>query len=377
MQPQRSFEVSIVDAEKAEINVQSPVQHNGFWKQFQPRRFAAYCIKEIVSRKVYYIATPFRTEANLVILHFKVPYEYACRYLSENAQDVARLENSPLLKLLENDHEWAAGALWFMEYTKSDLGSQGNSHNGDYPELCMTFTATDNDSKKAIAYQGKYTIASVVASAYFPSISAKLLLNNHAAIVAGRMVAGFDKHWGMIDVSTIANGVRFVVRPLGGDQVFAIEVPTVGTYESLRNQIRLFKETIRLYGTLRALISALRMILRMIPGIRDLITADRCDGYTTLNFPFNGMPRRLRMDSDMNPWSFQIAELSNEVITHIDPEDRMFGALLLHAEFETMVKAKFRGAFALAEAGSTWLRYHLGTVVEREDSALPETSRPR
>ena len=77
------------------------------------------------------------------------------------------------------------------------------------------------------------------------------------------------------------------------------------------------------------------------------------------------------MDSDMDPWSFKLGELDSEgIVKYIDPHDKMFGALLQHAEFETMVKAKFRGAFALAEAGTTWLRHHVGSVTLKEDSML-------
>jgi hypothetical protein len=92
-------------------------------------------------------------------------------------------------------------------------------------------------------------------------------------------------------------------------------------------------QTVKIYGKWRGLTPAFKTIARMIVGLRNYVAADRCDGYTTLDLPFIGMPRRLRMDSDMNPWTLKIRELNaGEMIKYIDKEDRMFGALLLHAE---------------------------------------------
>ena len=367
-QVQRSFEVSIVTAEEAEANIPTPVRDNAFWRQFKSRGFAAHRIKESLTNKVFYIPLPFRTEANLTILHFRVPYKFARHYLDENVQGVARRENPELLKI-QDGHDWAAGALWFMEYTKSDLGSQGNSQNGDYPELCMTFTATEDKGRKSIEYSNKYTIASVVANADFPSISAKLLLNNRAAIVAGRLIAGFDKNPGEIDVKAMGNEVsHLVVKSREGKQLLVLEIPKIDILDSLRSQIRLLRQAIKIYGLWRALIPPLKMILRIIPVIRNVVRADRCDGYTTLDLPFTGMPRRLRMDSDMNPWSLKMGELSSkDIFKYIDSEDRMFGALFQHAEFETIIKAHFRGAFSLAEEGIDWLSKKVGTVTIKED----------
>jgi hypothetical protein len=161
IQFQKNLEVSIVAPMEAEATVPSPIRLNAFGKEFEPRRFAAYRINEISTGKVFYIPMPFRAEANLAILHFRVPYGDACQYLSENVEEVARTNNPPLLKITQNEDTWAAGALWFMQYTKSDLGCQGNSQSGDYPELCMTFTATEDTTREVIPYMNKYTIASL------------------------------------------------------------------------------------------------------------------------------------------------------------------------------------------------------------------------
>jgi len=355
-QLQLGFKVLVVSAAEAESHVPSPVRGNAFWNQFNPRRFAAYRIEETTKGNVFYVAIPFRAEANLTILHFRVAYEVAQQYLEKNAEAVARTENPPLLKIIEDNKEWAAGALWFMEYTKSDLGSQGNSQAGDYSEVAMTFTATDH-GRHEVTGKGKYTGASVLATSNFPTITAKLLVNNWAAIVGGRAVGGFDKHAAEVEMTTTERGVRTAARHLDGKQLFAIEIPKVGTCESLNNQIRLLRQKARLFGLWTVLSATVKMTLRMIPGLRNLLTADRCDGYTTLRPPFPGMPRRYRLDSDMNPWSVKFGELNSDDITDgIDAGDEMFGALLKNAEFETSLRAQFRGTFGPAESGVDWLR---------------------
>ena len=359
-QLQPRFKVLVVSATEAELHVPSPVQGNAFWNQFNPRRFAAYRIEETTSGKVVYVATPFRAEANLAILHFRVAYELAHQYLETNAESVVRTENPPLLKIIEDNKEWAAGALWFMEYTKSDLGSQGDSQAGDYAEVAMTFTATEH-GRHEVTGKGRYTGATVLATSYFPTITAKLVLNNWAAIVGGRAVGGFDKHAAEVEMTVTERGVRASARLLDGKQLFVIQIPKVGACESLKNQIRLLREKARLFGLWAVLSATAKMALRMIPGLRNLITADRCDGYTTLRPPFPGMPRRLRMDSDMNPWSVKLGEINSEDITDgIDAGDEMFGALLKNAEFETSLNAQFRGAFGLAENGVAWLHDQVG-----------------
>jgi len=366
IQLRSAFEVSIVSVNEAELHVPSPVRDNAFWNQLKPLRFTAYRIKEKADDGVFYIPIPFRTEANLTILHFRVPYEVARRYLDENAERLAHTKNPPLLKVVEKDKEWAAGALWLMEYTKTDLGRQGNSQAGDYSEVVLTFTATDLGRQEGIVYGGRYTVASVLANSDFPSITAKLLLNNRVAIVAGRVAVGLDKHAGKIDVTkTEREALRFVARLSDDRQLFAIEIPKVGTWESLSNNIKLAGQTIRLFGLRTALSAAAKMTLRMIPGMRDLLTADRYDWYATLDSQFDDMPRRGRMDSDMNPWSIKLGMLNSRNITDgIDVQDTMFGALLRQAEFETVLTAQFRGAFGPTESGVEWLRRSVGAPTQ-------------
>ena len=355
-QLQPEFKVLVVPAAEAESRVPSPLRGNAFWNQFNPRRFAAYRIEKATRDITVYVPIPFRAEASLAILHFRVNYEIARQYLEKHAEAVANDENPLLLKIVEDNKDWAAGALWIMEYTKSDLGTQGNSQAGDYLEVAMTFTATGSGCHK-VDGRGRYTGAAVHATSDFPTITAKLLVNNLAAIVGGRAVGGFDKHAAELKIAATEGGMRATAKLLDGKQLLAIEIPRVGMCESLNNQVRLLREKARLFGLWTVLSVIVKMTVRLIPGLRNLLMADRCDGYTTLRMPFPGMPRRLRLDSDMNPWSVKLGELISKDITDtINGDDEMFGALLKSAEFMTSIRAQFRGAFGPAESGVDWLR---------------------
>ncbi|MEZ4254748.1 MAG: acetoacetate decarboxylase family protein [Polyangiales bacterium] len=325
-------------------------------------------IENVKTGEARYVRSPFRTESDASIFYFRVPYQVAVDYLGPREDEQGNELFPPILRVVDetSDQNWAVGAIWFVDYHRTDLGTAGNGSNGEYHEVVLTLQAAEPNGASSVTDEGPMSAAAIALCGRFPTITARLVLDNDWAIAFGREFLGFDKYRG--DVTFKDGSVSATID--GESAIRAVKLPKPSAFDTSDAQLQLLfritdyggvdtglamlkknAQRIAREGLIASTLSPLKNSAR---DWRDSLAPDIQTGAGTLaGFGFPAMPRISNVYYDFYVSTSSSTRKINKAYlkTAAADDDPHFG-ILAHAEVEAFFRApNMRVAFGLSPEG--------------------------